>query len=1061
MLNQTTSLRVRVLLVGAVIGSCLVLPRFGQGAPNQTQVIECRPGWNLISVQVGNAPIPFGTFLAGFNDPGKLIEIWGYEPTGNPLLPGRWGSRQPAVPGFPTSDLAVVEQGRGYWVNVTSHATITLNGPAWGGAVSLVPGWNLVGFPGLDLASAESQDLLSVFGDDLARVPQVWTFEPSQNRFVGYDLTAVPQLRDLAAVKPGFGYWVYALEAMALAPEGFVALPPDFDAAPPQSEVPFASNEFPGLANPDRYVGRLVRKVGTGDATYDLNGNGIVDDMSTQDAILFEKTTDTVSVTVGNRGHGALPWVLENSIPWLYTAPADERTWPEGAASRPRSAGGTVSSDGDVLLLYADRTGMTPGRKTGSLTIWVGDQAFPVQVMLDVATVEGDWKGFATTSRVGGRNITLGEVRLVLNSFLSGTDEGSGFRAVLNRDQSILFPRDVFMDGVFYAPNQFKLTTNFEMKAGDRNAPPYETFPGDPNDRDFNNDGKVDVMNPFPFGIRREITLLGTRTTPDRLEGTYIESIRGMLPPSGSNALVTDLNQFQGDAFLTQSQPVFVEGSFVLERQSFTPTKRSVFNESADLGIGIGGSETTSRTAVFTVGSPVTVQAVKLDLDIAFPNPALIQVTLISPLGAAYVVHEFGDSSPVPATVSIPDGILNGSSGQGDWTLLVEWDDSTGERGTLGGWGLNIEGNSTHSATGRIVASGVPVTGATIRLEGGVTTQTFTSGSAAGEEGTFTISDLTENDYTLYISKPGYETTSFTFFVGETDLALGDISVVTLPISEPRLTAAPPIGYAGSQPLHVVFTVDLPLGFTGTTIAWDFNGDGQTDASGPIADLTETTHNYAVPGIFTAKATLSGGGLGLPVERTRVIHVHRCLADPAGGSQQVLLSGFLGTMGARTDPAAEDVDAAPVVSSDLQTTSVSWLGSPPTPLSLTSGFVMQEGLWEVATVDLDRPPLAPGSVFPGPEDIDLTPGHPSLRYVRYNTSSPNPTKYEALNYAQTPAGSRAVETGNAIGYSNYTIPAGSTRPNRFRIVTSLGGAVFNVVPSAVGDIRIQPGRTLP
>jgi hypothetical protein len=38
---------------------------------------------------------------------------------------------------------------------------------------------------------------------------------------------------------------------------------------------------------------------------------------------------------------------------------------------------------------------------------------------------------------------------------------------------------------------------------------------------------------------------------------------------------------------------------------------------------------------------------------------------------------------------------------------------------------------------------------------------------------------------------------------------------------------------------------------------------------------------------------------------------------------------------------------------------------------------------------------------------------------------------------------------------------GTTKPNRFRIATTLGGAVFSTTASAVGDIQIQPGRTLP
>ncbi|MFZ4764094.1 MAG: carboxypeptidase regulatory-like domain-containing protein [Roseimicrobium sp.] len=1053
--------------------------------PTTTQNITLTAGWNLISIQVGNAPIPVSTFQSSLSSPANLIEIWGYTPTGNPSTPGAWQSYQPLVPSFP-SDLASLAQGQGYWVNVSQTTTLQLSGTPWNGSVSLLKGWNLVGFPGVSLGTDEVQEVSAVFGSHFDRIQQVWTWDTSTGgRFSGYDITAVPQLKDLANVQPGHGYWVYSIEdvAISLSPQPYVALPADSDASPPQAETPNPINSVqdltpatgyygPTIGSPDprnKYVGRKVRfrASGSSDIAYDLNANGILDDPYTQDTILFEKTADTVSITIGNGGSGALTWSLENTAPWLYTAPADDRTWPAGVTTRPRAASGTVSSEKDTLLLYADRSGMTPGRKTGSITLWVGGTAFPISLLLDVAPVDGDWRGFATTTRVGGRNITLGEVRLVLNSFSINNNEANGFRAVLNREQSILFPRDVYMDGVFYAANQFKLTTNFEMKAGDRNAPPYDVFPGDDKDRDTNGDGKVDAMNPFPYGIRREVTLLGTRVSPDRLEGTYIESIRGMLPPLSGNNLVTDTNQFLNGAFLTQSQPVFIEGTFVLERQSFTPTQRSVFNESADLGLNIGGSDTTGRSVTLGVTTPITVQGVTLTLNLTFPDPALLQINLISPEGTVYSIHEFGDTTAIPGTISIPGNIFAGENGLGEWTLQLDWDGSTGERGTLAGWGLNIEATSTHEATGRIVKAGVMpvevIPGASIRLEGGVTTQTFT----AAPDGTFTIPDLTENDYTLYISKPGYQTTTYTFFVSENDVQLGDIAITPLAITEPRLTAAPPIGYAGTQPLHVEFTVDLPLGFAGTTIAWDFNGDSVTDQTGPIASLTETFHDYATPGIYTAKVTFSGSGVGAQnTFKTQVIHVHRGVADPLmpADKKQILVTGFVGAFGARTDAAANTPAAAPAGVTDAATATVTYLG--PSPVNLASGAVFQESIWDTANLDLDRLPLAPGNAFPGPEDIDLTPSHPALRYVRFNTNSPNPTKYESLQYSgdplgNVPSGSKAVETANSIGFTPYTIPSGTTKPNRFRIATTLGGAVFSTEASAVGDIKIQPGRTLP
>lgn len=1173
-----------VLLITLSLGLLFSTSSITAAEPTTTQTLTLTAGWNLVSLQIGNTPTSTSSFQSALSSPDNLIEIWGYVPSGNPSTPGTWQTFQPLVPGF-TSDLTALTPGRGYWVNVSQTTTATLTGVPWNGSVSLVKGWNLVGFPGVSFATDEVQELSAVFGSQFDRIQQVWTFDTALQRFSGYDITAVPALRELTRVWPQKGYWVYSIEdaAISLAPQPFVALPSDSDASPPQATAAFQATDPRWLgSNPAKYVGKQVRyRAGDGsDTSYDLNANGILDDPYTQDTILFEKTAETVSITIGNSGSGLVTWSLENNCDWLYTAPADARIWPSGATTRPRNAIGTVSSEKDTLLLYADRTGMTPGRKTGNITLWVGGQAFPVSLLLDVAPVDGDWRGFATTTRVGGRNITLGEVRLVLNGFglggsvatataavsggqissisvtnsgtgyetapaiaISGTgsgataaatvvnkrvtaitvtnggsgytgtptvtiasptdNEANGFRAVLNREQSILFPRDVYMDGVFYASNQFKLTTNFEMKAGDRNAPPYDTFPAPrlPNDpippgpdRDTNGDGKVDVMNPFPYGIRREVTLLGTRVSPDRLEGTYIESIRGMLPPFSGNVLVSDENQFKSEAFLTQSQPIFIEGTFVLERQSFTPTQRSVFNESADLGLNIGGSDTTSRSVTFDVTTPVTVQGVTLSLNLTFPDPALLQISLIgpNPNDNPYIIHEFGDNSTIPSSLVIPANAFTGA-GNGTWTLVIEWDGSTGERGTLASWGLNIEGASTHQATGRIVASALPIAGAAIRLEGGVTTQTFTSAA----DGTFTIPSLTENDYTLYISKPGYQTTTVTFFVSETDVALGDLAITSRGNTEPQLTAAPPIGYAGTQPLHVEFTVDLPLNFGGTTIAWDFNGDNVTDQTGPIGTLTEAAYDYSTPGIYTAKVTFSGSSVGVEnTFKTQTIHVHRGTADPAGGNQQILVNAFVGAFGALTDVGSANPEATPVAVTEVQTQSVSWLA--PAPVSLTSGFVFQESIWDSTTLDQDRLPYAitlplgtpptptpvsatgdhdndgtlnqsesgavvigGGMPFVAPEDIDLTPNWPSLRYVRFNTNSLNPTKYEALTYAATPTGSRSVELNNTVGFTPYAIPSGSTKPNRFRIATALGGSVFATNPSAVGDIKIQPGRTLP
>lgn len=1058
---------VRLRLLFVFLG--LVLVPTGRAAPTVTQTLDLHAGWNLISIQVGGAITP-DEFRASLGvDSNKLLAVWGFGISSTPSqAPWQWRFYRPE--GNLPSDLTLIEPGRGYWVHVSGYCQSTLSQPPWNGSLQLRPGWNLLGFPGLQLQENENQELASVFGSAFSVVTQVWEWNTAAQQFVGYDIASIPQIKDLPGVRAGKGYWVYSVggSVVDLMPQPFLALPADSDASPPQPDELFQASDARYLgSDAARYVGRTVRysvqkgSPANGIDSYDLNANGILDDAYTQDTILFEKSADTVSITIGNNGTGAFTWVLENTCPWLYTAPPDDRTWPEGSVNRPREASGTVSGEKDILLLYADRTGMTPGRKTSGITLWLGNTAVPISLLLDVSDITGDWRGFATTTRVGGRGISLGEVRLVLNSFTSnGSDEKNGFRAVLNREQSILFPRDVYMDGVFYASNQFKLTTNFEMPAGDRNAPPYDVFPGGVKDRDFNGNGKVDVINPFPFGLRREVTLLGKRVSPDRLEGTYIESIRGLLPPVSGNTLVTDTNQFLSNAFLSQSQPIFIEGTFVLQRQSFTPTKRSVFNESARLDLVIGGSDSANRVATFDVVTPVSVQGVTITLNLTFPDPALLQLALIGPNlnNDPYVIHQFGDTNAIPTTISIPANVFTGA-GNGTWTLQIDWDGATGERGTLTSWGLDIEGAATHQAAGRIVkAGGAPVEvipGATIRLEGGVTTQTFTSAT----NGTFTIPSLSENDYTLYITKPGYQTTAYTFFVSEKDVALGDIAISPLALSEPQLRAAPPIGYAGTQPFVTELTVDLPLNFPGTTVAWDFDGNGTTDRTGPLAALTQVTQEYATPGVFTAKVVLSGGALASPVTKTQAIHVHRAAPDPAGRDRQILLTGFVGALGARSDVAAASPAAPPVAVAETNSSVVSYLG--PSAVTLASGVVVQESLWDPATFDYDRVPSRTASPFPGPEDLDLTPNHPALRYVRFNTNSPNLTKYEALLYSQIPAASRVIESNNPAGYTEYEISNGTTKPNRFRIVTTFGGAAFNPDASAVGDIRIQPGRTLP
>lgn len=1042
---------IKLLLVSPLT----VLPSLqAQVQPSAAQAIVLEPGWNLVSYQVGG-PITPGFLQDSLQHPERLLEIWSYDSSGNPAVPGSWKIHRYGTlpPGFP-NDLELLEPGRGYWIKIgTGRTTATLEGVPWDGSISIRKGWNLVGFPGLAMNAHEIRELTSVFGTAFAEIQQVWGHDAATNRFLGHDTTAVPQLRDLTDIAPAKGYWVYSISDtdLVLAASPFTALPADADAPPLQVAEPYAGSD-------PKYLGREIRYAANdgSDDAYDLNANGILDDPYTQDTVLFEISNDAIPITIGNHGNGSFNWVLQNHVPWLFTAPAEPRTWPDGATSRPRAASGTVSSAKASFILYADRTGMTPGRKSGeSVTVWAGGVPHVIHVLLDVAEIDGDWRGSASTTRVGGRNISLGDVRLVINAFRPDDVESGGFRAVLNREQSILFPRDVYMEGIFFSSNQFKLTTNFEMPPGDRNAPPYSVFSpsssDDPKldarmDKDFNNDGKVDLMNPFPFGIRREITLIGTRVTPDRLEGSYIEAIRGMLPPVTAHNLDSELAQFVKTQFESTSQPIFIEGTFVLDRQSFEPSQRNTFSRSVQPEIAIGGSASTIALQFMEVSSPVRVQSVNLLIGIVFPDPSLLRLTLVSAEGTRQTLRDFGDSSPLPAVIEIPLA-FRGELADGMWSLEVEWDPSSGERGQLDSWGLEIEGLSTQSVSGRVVEmSAEPIAGAGLRLDG---FRTLTGVSAA--DGSFVFEGLTENDYTLTISKPGFKTYQETFFVGEQEVALGDRVLVPLEIDHPQIDVSPPHGFA---PQAVGFQLLLPRSLAATSVTWDF-GDGSAPMSGNLAELSTVTHIYSLPGTFTATvevldgASVVWGGPGASVPVT----VLRRAADPSGAPMQCIATAFIGTMAARADHAADSPSASPLPESLPAFTTGHIDAAFASPM--VSAIVYQESQWDSGTVDIDRSPrLAPATFSPDAEDSDFT----GRTYIRYNASL---GAYEALTAAQAGSAVLSHDIQSPGSYTTYTLPAGQTRPLRFRLFSAHGGYFLGSEPSTVGNIHIHPGRTLP
>lgn len=156
-----------------------------------TVTIHLLPGWNLFSLPL----IPQNTAITSVTAPiaGKFISIWSYRN-------GAWRTFDPNIPAF--SDLASLEAGLGYWINMTTSAHLTVSGSPAPRRVDLVSGWNLVGYN-----FSASQDAGTALSSISGKLINIWTF--SDEAWKAYD-PVNPEFSNLSHLQPGKGYWINA-----------------------------------------------------------------------------------------------------------------------------------------------------------------------------------------------------------------------------------------------------------------------------------------------------------------------------------------------------------------------------------------------------------------------------------------------------------------------------------------------------------------------------------------------------------------------------------------------------------------------------------------------------------------------------------------------------------------------------------------------------------------------------------------------------------------------------------------------------------------------------------
>ncbi len=165
-----------------------------------TPQVAMAADWNLVAPPLApsNPTLPGVLNSIG----GSYSSVQGYDAC-NPADP--WQQFDPAAPP-PANDLTALDAARGYWLQATAPVTLTITGTLpITTAISLCPGWNLVGYPSFAavalpaaLASiAGKYDL--VYGYDAAAPADSWQ---------KYDPAAPTFANDLTALRPGRGFWI-------------------------------------------------------------------------------------------------------------------------------------------------------------------------------------------------------------------------------------------------------------------------------------------------------------------------------------------------------------------------------------------------------------------------------------------------------------------------------------------------------------------------------------------------------------------------------------------------------------------------------------------------------------------------------------------------------------------------------------------------------------------------------------------------------------------------------------------------------------------------------------
>jgi hypothetical protein len=161
---------------------------------NNKFTILLNKGWNLISLPLEPKSSSPADVLSSIS--GNYTAVYAFSN----------GTYQAYIPGATDNKLTAITAGNGYWIYMNQAGSLTIEGSAAGKSISLVNGWNLVGYNSTSDSSITAA-LASIEGKYVA----VYAFDNASNTYKAY----IPNsASELSSLKAGVGYWIYANAAV-------------------------------------------------------------------------------------------------------------------------------------------------------------------------------------------------------------------------------------------------------------------------------------------------------------------------------------------------------------------------------------------------------------------------------------------------------------------------------------------------------------------------------------------------------------------------------------------------------------------------------------------------------------------------------------------------------------------------------------------------------------------------------------------------------------------------------------------------------------------------------